>query len=105
MDNIINDFCKAWQTLDASLIIQHLDESFVYDSQWVFSSLDYSGYVDYIQGKFNNIKNTGNSVVACVVDDTCLGGKMLKLGQGNSVCYYRIKVREGKVVKGDLCAF
>lgn len=39
MNNIIEDFCVAWQTLDAELIIKHLDNSFVYDSQWVFESL------------------------------------------------------------------
>ena len=38
MNNIIEDFCVAWQMLDAELIIKHLDDSFVYDSQWVFES-------------------------------------------------------------------
>ena len=38
MNNIIEDFCMAWQMLDAELIIKHLDDSFVYDSQWVFES-------------------------------------------------------------------
>ena len=35
MDDILNDFVRAWQTFDADLIIKHLDEKFVYDSQWV----------------------------------------------------------------------
>ena len=26
--NILEDFCKAWQTLDANLITQHLDDDF-----------------------------------------------------------------------------
>lgn len=46
MNDIIKDFCVAWQTLNAELIIKHLDASFVYDSQWVFSSLDCEGYKD-----------------------------------------------------------
>ena len=29
MNNIIEDFCVAWQMLDAELIIKHLDNSFV----------------------------------------------------------------------------
>ena len=37
MNSIIEDFCVAWKTLDAELIIKHLDDSFVYDSQWVLS--------------------------------------------------------------------
>ena len=52
MTSIIEDFCVAWQMLDAELIIKHLDNSFVYDSQWGFESLDCNGYKDYIRGKF-----------------------------------------------------
>ena len=51
-EQIIAEFAKAWETLDAELIISNLDESFVYDSQWVLESLDYSGYKEYIQMKF-----------------------------------------------------
>ena len=29
MDDILNDFVRAWQTFDADLIIKHLDEKFV----------------------------------------------------------------------------
>lgn len=106
MDTIIDDFCKAWQTLDASLIIKHLDKAFVYDSQWVFESLDYNGYISYISGKFETLKRNGSIIEASVVDDPHFGSKMLKLVQNRSaVCYYRIKVQDGKVVKGDLCMF
>lgn len=36
---IIMDFAKAWETLNPELIIENLDETFVYDSQWVLESL------------------------------------------------------------------
>ena len=52
MNSILLDFCKAWQTFDADLIIQHLDDGFVYDSQWVFESLNRDEYANYIRGKF-----------------------------------------------------
>ena len=32
-EQIIADFAKAWENLDAELIISNLDEKFVYDSQ------------------------------------------------------------------------
>ena len=28
MNSIVEDFCVAWKTLDAELIIKHLDDSF-----------------------------------------------------------------------------
>lgn len=105
MNTIIEDFAKAWETLDASLIIKHLDESFVYDSQWVFESLDYTGYIEYITGKFNTIRENGGSIQVEIVDDTYFGGSMLKLGQGANVCFYRIRIKNNKVVKGDMCMF
>ncbi len=50
---ILQDIQTAWNTLDSQLIIKHLDKSFIYDSQWVFESLDYERYVSYLTGKFN----------------------------------------------------
>ena len=47
--DIIMDFAKAWQTLNTKLIEKHLSSDFIYDSQWVFESLDYKGYIKYKQ--------------------------------------------------------
>lgn len=91
-EQIIADFAKAWENLDAELIISNLDEKFVYDSQWVFESLDYQGYKDYIQGKFKTIKESGNTPKVKVVPDNQLGGSMISLQQGeNAPAFYRIK--------------
>lgn len=105
MDMIIEDFKNAWQSLDAELICKHLDESFVYDSQWVFSSLDCNGYKEYIRGKFQTLRNNNASLGVSVVDDEYFGGKMLAIKQGDTLVYYRIKIKDGKVIKGDMCAF
>lgn len=61
---ILADFTEAWNTLNPELIIQHLSPKFIYDSQWVFNSLDYHEYKDYIRGKFETIRKTGSSVKA-----------------------------------------
>ena len=53
--DIIMDFAKAWQTLNTKLIEKHLSSDFIYDSQWVFESLDYKGYIKYIRGKFQTL--------------------------------------------------
>lgn len=105
MNDIIKDFCVAWQTLNAELIIKHLDASFVYDSQWVFSSLDCEGYKDYIRGKFETLNSKGIQIEASIVDDPYYGGQMLMLVQNGQPVYYRIQVKDGKVVKGDMCMF
>ena len=101
----------AWNQLDAELIIKHLDESFIYDSQWVFDSLDYSGYINYIRGKFATLKNSIFIIVAETVADPQFGGYMTKISQTNpttnntAVVFYRVQVRDNKIVKGDLCMF
>lgn len=105
MGKILEDFKTAWNTLDADLIIKHLDVSFVYDSQWVYSSLDRDGYAEYIKAKFERIKETGSVVLADIVYDDMTEGEMLRLSQNGEPIYYRIKVIDNKVVKGDLCQF
>ena len=105
MNDIVKDFCIAWQTLDAELIIKHLDDSFVYDSQWVFGSLDCCAYKDYIRGKFKTLKNKGIKIDASIVEDPYSINQMIMLKQNDKLSYYRIKVKNEKVIKGDLCMF
>jgi hypothetical protein len=103
-DKILADFAKAWQTLDAELIIKYLDDSFVYDSQWFFESLDCEAYKKYLRTKFLTMKEKNAGPLVEIVDDP-QGGKMLDLDQkGNTACY-RIEVKNGKVVKADMCMF
>ena len=98
-------FAQAWRTLNPELIIENLDESFRHDSQWVLEYLDYHGYIDYIRGKFHAIKRSNAGVKVEIVPDPYQGGNMLALTQGSSTVFYRIQVKDWKVVKGDLCVF
>ena len=104
-EDIINDFAQAWICLDSNLICKHLDKSFKYDSQLVFQSLDCEGYIKYIQEKFQTLTSRGIKLDVKIVDDNSLGGKMLAIKQNESVTYYRIKIKDNKVVKVDLCMF
>ena len=104
-EELVAIFAQAWRTLNPELIVANLDQSFIYDSQWVFESLDYSRYIDYIRGKFHTIKRRNAGVKVEIVPDPYQGGNMLALTQGSSTVFYRIQVKDGKVVKGDLSAF
>lgn len=109
VNRIFNDLCKAWNDLDADLLIKNLDESFIYDSQWVQESLDYNGYTNYIRKKFETIRESlgSNSIHAHIIEDTySVHKKMVAIQQGeSSTTFYRIVIRGGKVIKGDLCMF
>lgn len=102
---ILTDFAEAWNTLDAEKIFQHLDDTFIYDSQWVFQSLDYHGYKEYLKGKFETLKSKNISIKADLVNDPYSGGGMIRLIQNGETILYRIRVKNGKVIKGDLCMF
>lgn len=99
LSQILQDIQTAWNTLDPQLIIKHLDKSFIYDSQWVFESLDYERYISYLTGKFNKIRETG-----CIVEATIVG-EAVKLNQNGSIAFYRVKIKDDKIIKGDLCLF
>lgn len=109
MKSIVNDITRAWNELDPELIVRHLSPDFRYDSQWMFDYLTYDGYVEYIRGKFKTLRENGGSIVATTVEDPHYGGWMTKIVQRlddkENVCYYRIKMENGLVVKGDLCMF
>lgn len=102
---ILKDFAEAWNTLNAEKLLQHLDDSFIYDSQWVLESLDCEGYKKYLRGKFETLRNKGISIKADLVNDTTFGGGMVRLIQNGQTILYRIKEKEGKVIKGDMCMF
>lgn len=105
-EELVAIFAQALRSLDPELIVTNLDQSFRYDSQWVFEFLDYQGYIDYIRSKFQAMRNSHSNLQVEVVRDPYEGGSMIKITQfNNQLAYYRIKVKDGKVVKGDLCAF
>lgn len=108
MNNIVEDFAKAWNELNPELIIKHLDNKFCYDSMWVFNSLDYKGYCEYIRGKFKTIRETGALVKAKIIrqsSDYGVIGLIQTTADGENLSYYHIRIENGKVIKGDLSAF
>lgn len=101
-EQIVHDLAEAWRTLNPELLIQHLAPEFQYDSMWVFASLDYDGYVDYIRGKFNSIKKRGSMLTIREMP----GRNAIALVQDSGEpTYYIVEIRDGKIVKGDLTAF
>ena len=77
----------------------------IYDSQWVFESLDYKGYIKYIRGKFKTLRRNRNNIDVQIVSVSELEGVIsIQQNKGEPV-FYVIKIKKGKVVKGDLCMF
>ena len=105
IDEIIIDFANAWRSLNPELIIKHLSPDFRYDSQWVFESLDYNRYINYISSKFNLLRDNGISIRVNIIINSSTGEKALQIFQSEEPIIYRIQVRDGMVIKGDLCMF
>lgn len=104
-ESITKDFAKAWQTLNADLIIKHLSPDFKYDSQWVLESLDYKGYIKYIQKKFKTIKNNKSKIEVRIIN-FCENKGIIAIRQDESEpVFLVIQIRNEKVTKGDLCMF
>lgn len=104
-ESITIDFAKAWQTLNADLIIKHLSPEFQYDSQWIFESLDYKGYIEYIREKFKTIRKSKTKIEVRIIDFSENKGTIAIRQDESKLVFYVIQIKNGKVTKGDLCMF
>lgn len=103
MVKIYQDITEAWNTLNAELIIKHLSHNFRYDSQWVYDTMGYHEYCEYLREKFNKIRQSGSNVVAEF--GTTDFGPAIRLNQNGNIGFYQIEIEDGKVVKADMCMF
>lgn len=102
---LLDLFAEAWRKLDAEIIIPYLASDFEYSSYWVFSSLDYYGYIDYIRGKFEAIRKA-NSQVVVEKGYNELGESAVVLTQdGKQRVYLTIEVKDSKIKRADLMPF
>ena len=61
---------------------------------------------NYIRGKFQTLRGKNASIDVYIVDDPYTPSDgMLKLIQGDNICFYRIKTLGNRAVKGDMCMF
>ena len=104
-ESITKDFATAWQTLNADLITKHLSPDFKYDSQWVYDTLDYRGYIEYIRGKFVTIRKSKSEIEARIVRASETEGVIAIRQDKGKPTFYVIQIKNGKVIKGDLCMF
>lgn len=69
----------------------------------------YDEYIAYLRKKFQMIKNSNSVIKADTAMDTEQGGWMTKIvqisGQNENICFYRIKIKDSLIIKGDLCGF
>lgn len=80
----------AWDRLDPSIFRQVLSPSFTYGSYWVTEeNLDRSRYLDYIEAKFNTIRNTHSGPQT--------GIAVLYEGIAPEKFYYALSMRQGEL--------
>jgi hypothetical protein len=102
-DTILDDICEGWNLLEPTLIIKHLSDDFMYESQLCFGILDFDEYSDYLIEKFSTMSSKGEFVEAEIVaDEHSECGKMILLDNGDNIAFFRIETEDGLVVKGDL---
>ena len=94
----------GWSKLEASMILDCLDDSFMYSSYWVNSpGMDLTAYIDYLPKKFGTMRKNGlGPKVDIVVLYEGLTPDVfpyaLRLMQGDSTCLLTIKFTGAKVL-------
>lgn len=102
---LLDLFAEAWRKLDAEIIIPYLAPDFEYSSCWVFSSLDYQGYIDYIRGKFEAVRKSNSQVVVEKGYNELDESAVVLTQDGERRAYLTIEVEDGKIKRADLMPF
>lgn len=97
-DELVYAYVKAWNKLDASIIEPLLSDEFTYGSMWVFEELHgKAAYMDYISGKFSDIKKSGSVVEAKIGISPQTGLSRVEMFQdGQRSAKIDVKSRMGK---------
>lgn len=92
--------CQAWNELDASLFESILSEDFEYISVWVFEAIKgKKQYLDYIEGKFENIRKSDKSVDADVLYQEIIDKYIVVLNQNGNTAALEPTIQNGLITK------
>lgn len=68
--SLLDVIISAWQNLDADLLAPYLSDDLKYNSVWVSSTLaGKESYLDYLRGKFETLRKSGQGPRADVIDE------------------------------------
>lgn len=101
---VIKAFEEAWNRKDSSQLSLYITSNFSYASQWVLEELHTSiDYLNYLENKFQAIRNSGNKVTAKIIPNT--NGIMITQidGEKKREAILVIKVQNGLAFRADLC--
>lgn len=101
---LLIEYAKSWNNLDISYIENILDENLEYTSQWVFETMyGKKAYLEYLEGKFNAIRNGANIPVAELgyykVAYEEQNKACLVITQGNDKVGILVQTKNGKLSK------
>jgi hypothetical protein len=92
--------CKAWNTLDANVLEPYLSDDFEYASVWVLERIrDKDRYLDYIEGKFENIRKSDKFVIADVLYQENIGKYIVVLNQSSNTVALEPTIQNGLIKK------
>ncbi|MDR2689743.1 MAG: hypothetical protein LBB76_08315 [Azoarcus sp.] len=102
-------FAKAWNHLDPEGFLALLAPDAQYASQWVFAELSGAEIADYLRGKMDTIRKSGENN-----PDTRVRVEMGRTLNGDRACAFMIQgttkqavvlfeVQDGKIARYDLC--
>lgn len=114
LDKIYSDqelaqiYSTAWQTLDASILVNVLDKDFHYSNDTVFDDMSSRAeYLDYLEGKFNVLQRT-KSIKRVQIGRNGESGDwavIIKQIQNNGmpvVCGFFLKSSNGRILSVDV---
>lgn len=101
---LLIEYAKSWNKLDISYIENLLDEDLEYASQWVFETMyGKDAYLEYLEGKYNAIRNSSNLPVAELGYYKVAYGEenkaCLVITQGNEKTAILVQTKNGKLSK------
>lgn len=69
-DYLCNIIVSTWQKLDVDILSPYLSDDFKYNSAWVSDTIaSKECYLDYLRGKFETIRKSGNNIVVEAIDE------------------------------------
>ena len=107
--DIVTEYAKAYNNLNAVYIKEHLAEDFKYASQWVFEEIESKKeYLKYLENKFTALRNSTKKIVARMGsynNKSCIALYQIDMSKkvDTQVAILLMKFENEKIISANLC--